>query len=423
MKTRIVIPFLILIFGFTSSCMKEDINPAEGIPNPIAALPVVHQVFKGDPMPLNPEVLSGARFTQGYVISDQESGNIPSNQIVVEFNWRGLNRGLVLFLDDDLASSYTTGDFLQLDLTNTVIERVNGSLGITGLSQDKIQKLEDSNDLEAASVDIARLKANFQSFENTLVMVTADLLSFPEGGLTLSGRNYIIDGSGDSIAIYTDPNADFSNVRLAPSAGFRGIAYQNADGIEIRMRNANDLIDPSGPIYANYPEDFEFPEASVKPSYNMVATNNLVDLKTGEWRLFYSILGDIANRDRYVSGSQAVRMQQNLNFPIFLEMNYDLPNGASKVTFWYGSYFNDQSCTFQLEFSTDQGETWDIIGEPISDAHTFASSPIAKQASFLVDIQEPVRFRINKLGLGPSNGSTVRNGRLGIDDFAVYQSY
>ncbi|MFD2036081.1 DUF5689 domain-containing protein [Belliella marina] len=423
MKTKIIIPFLILIFGFTSSCMKEDINPAEGIPNPIAALPVVHQVYKGEPLPLGPERLSGAKFTQGYVISDQESGNIPSNQVVIEYNWRGLNRGLVLFLEDNLASTFSTGDFLQLDLTNTTIERVNGTLGISGLTQNKIEKLEDPKELEAASVDIARLKANFSNFENTLVMVTADLIEFPEGGTTLAGRNYIIDGSGDSIAIYTDPSADFSDVRLAPSAGFRGIAYQGNDGIEIRLRNANDLIDPSGPIYSGYPEDFEFPDAGEKASYNMPAIDNLVTLATGEWRLFYAILGDIANRDRYVSGSQAVRMQQNLNFPIFLEMNYDLPNGASKVTFWYGSYFNDQSCTFQLEYSVDQGETWEIIGEPITDAHTFATSPIAKQASFLVDIQEPVRFRINKLGLGPSNGSTVRNGRLGIDDFAVYQSY
>ena len=50
-----------------------------------------------------------------------------------------------------------------------------------------------------------------------------------------------------------------------------------------------------------------------------------------------------------------------------------------------------------------------------------------KMATFLMDISGPVRFRINKLGLGASgtkdkDGNIVENGRLGIDDFAVYSN-
>jgi hypothetical protein len=44
-----------------------------------------------------------------------------------------------------------------------------------------------------------------------------------------------------------------------------------------------------------------------------------------------------------------------------------------------------------------------------------------KQATFEMNITGPVRFRINKLGLGASS-PTVFNGRLGLDDIAIYKN-
>src|SRR5690606_21912792 len=123
------------------------------------------------------------------------------------------------------------------------------------------------------------------------------------------------------------------------------------------------------------------------------------------------------------SGLQAIRFQQNLRVPALLQMNYDVPDGASKVTFWYGSYYNDASSTFTLEASQDGGTTWTQVGDPISDAHKNSESLNPKQATFMMSIDGPVRFRINKLGLGPSSGTAVQNGRLGVDDFAIYKNY
>ena len=45
-----------------------------------------------------------------------------------------------------------------------------------------------------------------------------------------------------------------------------------------------------------------------------------------------------------------------------------------------------------------------------------------KASSFLMNISGPVRFRITKLGLGVTS-ATIFNGRLDIDDLAVYQGY
>jgi len=101
-------------------------------------------------------------------------------------------------------------------------------------------------------------------------------------------------------------------------------------------------------------------------------------------------------------------------------MNFDVKKGASKVIFWYSSYGAkaDKPSTFRLEYSTDGGKTWTQTGEDI-----VAKVKHKQEASFIVDIQGPVRFRINKLGLGNGDAdSTISNGRLSIDDFSIYQN-
>jgi hypothetical protein len=81
----------------------------------------------------------------------------------------------------------------------------------------------------------------------------------------------------------------------------------------------------------------------------------------------------------------------------------------------YGAYYTDAKSSWKLEYSTDGGATWTQTGPVISDAPAGS-----KTATFLMDIQVPVRFRIHKLGLGTTNNTTILNGRLSIDDFAVY---
>ena len=100
-------------------------------------------------------------------------------------------------------------------------------------------------------------------------------------------------------------------------------------------------------------------------------------------------------------------------------MMFDLPDGASKVSIWYASYkaSADPSATWRLEYSTDGGTTWIQTGGDIK-----AVSKTASLITFTMDISGPVRFRINKLGLG-SNATdvTIENGRLGLDDFSFYR--
>ena len=135
--------------------------------------------------------------------------------------------------------------------------------------------------------------------------------------------------------------------------------------------------------------------------------------------LYQAILGKEGN-DRAVSQPNAIRMQQNLSEPGYLQMNFDVPNGATKVTAWVGSYgaSSDKPAQWKLEYSQDQGVTWIQIGED-----KWAISKTKELITFLMDIEGPVRFRIHKYG--PGNGSTdatIQNGRLSIDDFAIYEN-
>ena len=89
-----------------------------------------------------------------------------------------------------------------------------------------------------------------------------------------------------------------------------------------------------------------------------------------------------------------------------------MPNGASKVTVFYGKYATDAKSSFRLEYSTNGGTTWTVLGANVTDMPDKAN----KQMTWTLNITTPIRFRINKLGTGTSN-----NGRLCLDDFAVYQ--
>lgn len=144
--------------------------------------------------------------------------------------------------------------------------------------------------------------------------------------------------------------------------------------------------------------------------------DNTLTFPSGPWKLFQSILGNTSGRDRY-TGAQGIRMQQGLSVPAVVEMKFDLPNGASKVTLIYGAYYTDAASSWQLEYSQDQGRTWRQTGPVVTDAGNWQRS-----ITFLMTLTGPVRFRINKLGLGVSNPPAVLNGRLGLDDIAIYEN-
>lgn len=406
-----------------TGCLKEDENFSIGLSNPETSLFTVRNLYKGTDLKLESQILSEAKYFKGVVISNHVENNIPKNYLVVQNTWRNQTRGLLIDLSSINPSNnsvYNFGDSIQVNLEHAILSSQDELIVLKGLTADNIRLINAGNQVESRSTSIASLLNKFTDYESTYVNITSDLETEPVVGTPLKGSKILAEGE-NKLNLFTAEDANFANDIVAPSATFVGVAYKQNKEIQLRLQSYAGMMYPSGRIYAGWPETFESPEGA-KGSYNMPTINNNMAFHTGQWHLFQSIIGDTPGRDRIVSGKYAIRFQQNLTVPAYLQMNFDVPNGASKITFWYGAYYTDRSSSFSLEYSTDQGTTWTQLGETITDAHKTSESLNAKQAIFLMNIQGPVRFRINKLGLGTSS-NTIENGRLGVDDISVYRSY
>lgn len=405
-----------------NSCLKENSNPAAGTVGELSNMVTLRQAYAGTAVIISPDKIAGASKITGVVISDKAGANIDANSVVIQQTYATANTagditsGIVLKLSGP--HNFNLGDSVQVNVGGGVLDRVNGSLTLSGLSSDKVTVLATGKTPAVRYVTLGMLAANTGLYESTLVSLHADAKDYTPAA-TLSGTKELNDNTGAKIFLSTKTDAAFAAASLPINAQYTGIAgYWNASGKDttgaqkvVMLRTANDVQFRSGALYANFPETFETPNVAAKSSYN--SGTNLVQLNTGSWTLLQGILANTILSDKFNQpGLQAVRMQQNLTTNGFTQMNFDLPDGASKVTVFYGKYATDARSSFRLEYSVNGGTTWTTVGANVTDMPDKAN----KQMTWAVNITTPVRFRITKLGTGTSN-----NGRLCLDDFAVYK--
>ncbi|MFB9863611.1 DUF5689 domain-containing protein [Rufibacter immobilis] len=428
MKNKYFIYIASVVGALTlSGCLEEIPNPAEGTLSPVVAIKYVRELYNGDDIVLQKEMLMDAYLISGIVISDAAGKNVSGNTLVLQNMNKGNMRGLTIALKEDVANQYKIGDSITVDVTGGTLTKVAGTLQITGIDAGDVRKVAPGAKVMVQPVTLGNLFTNFANYESTLVQVTsASVTPAATAGTPLAGEKTLDDGTGGNIQLAVSPTAAFASEKTPLTANFIGIpTYFNTDrnssigaAMQLRIRNEVDITDPVGAKYAAFPETFESPVATAKGNYNMTEIDNNIDLASGNWKLYQSILASTFGSDRFnPSGLQSIRVQQNLSENAYIQMNFDVPNGASMVTVSYGSYGSDASSTFRLEYSQDGGVTWTQIGPDISNA---ASVP--KLATFPMNIQGPVRFRINKLGLGTTDNKDILNGRLSIDDFTIYES-
>jgi hypothetical protein len=338
----------------------------------------------------------------GVVISDIENKNHLPGYIIIQNQLDGI----AIEVSD--ADKYKLGDSVVINVSNKLLTRFQGLLQIRNVDVDKVIKISSNKKVKPQPVSITNLYNNLSRYENTLVQVLGDITPQPGSGETFSGEKTMQELSF-TVTLNTAANASFANQLLPNNASFTGIALGKPNGVEIRIRNIADVENPSGRVYPGFPESFE-----TTVGYN--AGEFTVPLPSGLWKFNNAGLRN-ETTDRIVTGKNAIRFNLNNTTSCYGQMQFDVPNGASKVTLYYAIWGGDPGSTWRLEYSTDQGTTWKQTGEHITDA-----TAVPKLKTFMLDINVPVRFRINKLGLGTST-STISNGRLNIDDFAVYQPY
>ncbi|MET3115123.1 hypothetical protein AAKU52_002867 [Pedobacter sp. CG_S7] len=426
MKKIYTVITALLMCGLVFNACKKDVNPSLGKLNSFAALYKVKNAYKGVDVKLSPDLMGGAQFTGGVVISNLTGNNFPKGGLVIQNADRGQVRGVLIDLGDAVIP-FLPGDSVVVDVSGGTLSKVQNSLHLKGLSLANITKISSNNKVTARTVALGVLTTNFEQYEYTLLKLIADTKPLPVTGETYAGNKMLDDGSGSTVVLHTQAEALFAENSLPASASYTVIPMFGSEGggygtvQQVRLRTEADVQNASGPIYPNWPESFETPDQPFKGSYNMntveVPDNN-VELKTGNWKLFQSILSNTTGRDRFnPPGTQAIRMQQNLSVSAYLQMNFDLKNGASKVTLWHGAYYTDAVSTFRLEYSTDEGTTWIAAGPDV-----VCASRGSKQETYLLNIKGKVRFRVNKLGLGTTSIPRVYNGRMSIEDIAIYSN-
>jgi len=425
-----------------TSCMEEDTNNAidGAYLSKYLKIYEVRETYFSSDVQLGPATLDGAEMTTGVVISDISGNNFPKEYVVIQSTDDISTSttthkciGLVLKLDRPEDNVFVPGDSLIVYLNGTVLKNVDGLLQITDVTKDKIVKVKSGIEVAPKTLTLRELYKDFERYNSTLIRIDGEFGEIPQANETLSGAKKLNALSEDYIYLVTRPEAEFSNKIMPRSAQYTGIGLWENGQRNFYMQTSKDMQCEAGPLYETWPEDFEYPSIKELGLYNddppgliprsMTSYDygdNLGYLKTGKWEFYFAILVDpelseTLGRDR-ISEVQGIRIQQKISTqdkvegPARLEMKFDLPEGASKITYTYGSYYNDAKSTFVLEYSIDKGKTWHEAHNPLSDP-----DKEMRVSTTMLDIKVPVRFRIKK-GL-----NTSVDGRLSIDNIYVYK--
>jgi len=427
LKYILGIPAIILL---VFSCTEDNNEMAGYLPerSDIMLIDELKSYYKGTDVALQPENIYGYSKTTGVVISDIKNKNIPLNQVIIQAtdiqNMDNVKRstGIILTLNNEADNIFQHGDSVIVDLTGTILTKIDGNIQIKGFNGGQISILKTGCKVSSRELTLKELYNNFDIYAGTLVKIVAGIYPYPVYGTTLGQGDQPMPTGEDNKNIYlhTTSYATFADKIIMPSSDVVGIALWNGNKKVVSMRNAEDMQNESGPVYTDFPEDFELPSIAAGgvpkdlTSYNS-GTNKGI-FKTGEWLLYQAILVDpvlsgTSGRDR-ITGKQGIRMQRDLAKSQVeygaLEMQFDLNHGATKISFNHGIYYNDKPVTFWMEYSTDSGATWQKIGESIvTDNGTFSKT-------YMLDIDGKVRFRIHKPG-------AVDDGRLSIDNINIFQ--
>lgn len=177
---------------------------------------------------------------------------------------------------------------------------------------------------------------------------------------------------------------------------------------------------PIRDIYPNFPEGWDDNTLLHLTAYVTVVADAVDEYPSGKWLIY---------RAQRNSGSTIARRstfgmmgQNNQNSTVGME--FDLPNGASKLSFYVSPATASDSNMGDLvvEYSVDSGVSWtEIARYKKTDGIPWKrdmDDPL-NYKEYVLDIRGNVRFRFNynSAGVGASPSS-----RWAIDDIAVYQN-
>lgn len=253
----LLLPVLLLA---GAGCEKR--NEAEGTLSPITSVEDVRALYKGADLTITKNQLMEATKITGTVISNPDSGNVKSGQVVIQQTLRNKTRGIILSLTD--ATAYKTGDSVTVVIEGSKLTRVEGSLQLTGLPAGAVAKITSGRKpltITASSYEIAQKP---DVYESTLVKISSATINpVPLPAETMAGNKSAVNGA-DSIMIHTEATASFAAVKAPASASFTGIVFvgplvAGKASYQIWPRTGADITDKIAPVDPNGPQLGKFP--------------------------------------------------------------------------------------------------------------------------------------------------------------------
>lgn len=239
---------LTVVLAIFAGCKRDD-DYIPGVPSPYISNFDLKKLYKNTDLNLNAELLGGASFVKGVVISDFSAGNSPSGLLILQ-NTRMTGgvidslRGMAIEIGAE-AAKYIPGDSVHVKIDGAVLKRVDGVLKIVGVSAGSVQKIAAGKTPRIQVVTIGQLMALPYTYENTLILVSSSLVvPEPIAGEVFSGNKEINDGTG-GLTVHTEAVSDFANHPLSVSGHFTGIPFvtSTAEGMKTSfwMRSIQDF--------------------------------------------------------------------------------------------------------------------------------------------------------------------------------------
>jgi len=122
--------------------------------------------------------------------------------------------------------------------------------------------------------------------------------------------------------------------------------------------------------------------------------------------------------DRFL-GTRSIRMRGNGSDPNGNEitMTFDRPNGIGTVSFKYGSYGTHSGGSFVLQYSVDQGASWNDVPSNSFTAPAWSVSTTMETGNVVFNVPGAVRIRFFKAMQG--SGTSVNIDNIEMTDYSA----
>ncbi len=263
------------------------------------------------------------------------------------------------------------------------------------------------SDYSPTSITVAWDRIEEAASYTVQLLDSIDATSPLDAYTTVSGSEYVFGGLDETTGYYVRVRANF-NTPEHPVIG--DWVYVMNDQKQRRIMPKYGFVEegfeePEAPapkeefLYPDFPESFEEPEGKRKGSYTGKGPTGEQSefYPTGEWGMFSAYSLDAGSALVHKVGKYAVMLSPHTE--AFLSMDFDLPNGANKLTFVCGSAtktnkndVDNMPITLSVFYSTDGGESWVKIDDIVIDDVETQYTPVYDN----LGIEGPVRFKFQK---------------------------